>query len=238
MGSTVEPKDQPPKPPKPPDPQTNSQQRTTPLSFKDGLIETANNLSQVYEEKHDTDMELDTGKNSDKGTNNEQDVIYLSKEKLHRLYLLWRNSVIIKVFGRRIPYIYLKQKLQDLWQPSELVTLIDLGNDYHVVKFHLEDNRNKVIHEGPWFIARNFISVRKWEPNFVPKEKTIIHIAIWARLPQLPTEFYDKKILEKVREKLGTLLKIDACTSDTLRAGTPEYAFRWPPISLLRAKSL
>lgn len=38
-----------------------------------------------------------------------------------------------------------------------------------------------------------------------------------GRLPQLPTEFYDKIILEKEGEKLGTLLKIDACTFDTLR---------------------
>lgn len=95
--------------------------------------------------------------------------------------------------------------------------LIDLGNDNYIVKFQSEDNKNKVLHEGPWFMDENFISVRKWEPNFVPKKETITHTATWARLPQLPTEFYDKQVLERVGEKLGTLLKMDTCTSATLR---------------------
>lgn len=65
----------------------------------------------------------------------------------------------------------------------EQITLIDLGNDYHIVKFQAKINKNRVLHQGPWFIVENFDSVRKWEPNFVPKEETISHTAIWARLP-------------------------------------------------------
>ncbi|KAH0633315.1 hypothetical protein KY284_036101 [Solanum tuberosum] len=42
------------------------------------------------------------------------------------------------------------------------------------------------------------------------------HTAIWIRLPQLPIEFYGREILEKIRKKLGGLLKIDSCTSATL----------------------
>ncbi|XP_019255047.1 PREDICTED: uncharacterized protein LOC109233621 [Nicotiana attenuata] len=49
------------------------------------------------------------------------------------------------------------------------------------------------------------------------QEATLTSTAIWIRLPQLPTEFYDKGILEKVGRKLGKLLKIDQCTSSTLR---------------------
>lgn len=46
---------------------------------------------------------------------------------------------------------------------------------------------------------------------------TLTHKTIWIRLPQSPTEFYSKFILEKIRMKLGKLLKIDSCTSTTLR---------------------
>lgn len=115
--------------------------------------------------------------------NSEKDVIHLSKKELYRIYQPWINSVIIKVFGRKVPYIYLKQKLQDLWKSSKQVTLINLGNDYHVVKFQSEANKNKVLHEGPWFVAGNFMSVRKWEPNFVPNEETITRTTIWEDYP-------------------------------------------------------
>ncbi|XP_019251145.1 PREDICTED: uncharacterized protein LOC109230067 [Nicotiana attenuata] len=75
----------------------------------------------------------------------------------------------------------------------------------------------KALRLGPWFISGNFLSIRKWEPKFVPQEATLSTTAIWIRLPQLPMEFYDKEILQKVGRKLGKLLKIDSCTSSTLR---------------------
>lgn len=43
------------------------------------------------------------------------------------------------------------------------------------------------------------------------------HSAIWVRLLQLPTEFYDHLILEKISNYLGSLLKINSCTSSTVR---------------------
>ncbi|KAK4733789.1 hypothetical protein R3W88_008050 [Solanum pinnatisectum] len=125
--------------------------------------------------------------------------------------------MIVKVFGKKITYTYLKNKLVDLWKPSEPLTLIDLGCEYFIAKFSNQASLHKALHEGPWFVAGNFLSVKKWEQNFVPDTSILTHTAIWARLPQLPTEFYDRQILEKVGEKLGSLLKIDTCTSAALR---------------------
>lgn len=40
---------------------------------------------------------------------------------------------------------------------------------------------------------------------------------VWVRLPKLPTEYYDSIILQKIGSTIGRLLRIDACTSSTLR---------------------
>lgn len=64
---------------------------------------------------------------------------------------------------------------------------------------------------------RGFLSVTKWEPNFIRQDSMIRHTVIWIKLPQLPVEFYDKQVLEKIRQKLGALLKIDSCSSSTLK---------------------
>ncbi|XP_019224117.1 PREDICTED: uncharacterized protein At4g02000-like [Nicotiana attenuata] len=116
-----------------------------------------------------------------------------------------------------MPHYLLRSKLVDLWSPSEQLILIDLGWDFFIVKFSKEENLVKALQKGPWFLSGNFLSVRRWEPKFVPQEATLSFTAIWVRLPQLPTEFYDKEILVKVGRKLGKLLKIDTCTSATLR---------------------
>lgn len=75
---------------------------------------------------------------------------------------------------------------------------------------------NKVLTEGPWFVMGHFLSIWKWEPNFVPAESKLAIAAIWIRLSHLPTEFYDRVILEQVGNRVRKLLKIDTCTSSTL----------------------
>lgn len=122
---------------------------------------------------------------------------------------------IVKLFNKRLVRNYLRMKLTDLWKPTEPLTLIDLWNDFYTVKFNCPKNMRKVLHGGPWFVTGHFLSVRQWEPNFVPQEATQMHTVVWLRLLHLPTEFYDQAILEQIGSKLGALLKIDTCTSST-----------------------
>lgn len=68
-----------------------------------------------------------------------------------------------------------------------------------------------------WFITGNFISMRKWEPNFVPSESKVDTTTIWVRLLHLPIEFYDASILHRIGKKIENLLKVDACTKAILR---------------------
>lgn len=75
----------------------------------------------------------------------------------------------------------------------------------------------KALHGGPWFIMGHFPLVRNWDPNFMSAVSKIQTTTIWIQLPQLPMEFYDKEILEKEGTRVGNFLKIDTCTSSTLR---------------------
>lgn len=94
-----------------------------------------------------------------------------------------------KISGEKINHHYLKKKLIDLWKLQSDFSLIDLGLEFFTVKFTDEDSQKKVIQEGPWFVAWAYLSIRVWEPNFVPSKSQIDSTAIWVRLPQLPTEF-------------------------------------------------
>lgn len=49
-----------------------------------------------------------------------------------------------------------------------------------------------------------------------PQEPIITDGAIWIRISYLPTNFYDRSILERVGSKLSDLLKVDTCTSAAL----------------------
>lgn len=94
---------------------------------------------------------------------------------------------------------------------------MDLGNDFYLVRFQYGQNYLKVLHESPWFIGQNFFTIRLWEPKFWATADECKQTAIWARLPQLPLEFYEPSLLQKMGEMLGIVLKVDACTNDALR---------------------
>lgn len=76
---------------------------------------------------------------------------------------------------------------------------------------------NLILQKGPWFIYGNFLSIQRWQPNFVATEARQTYSAVWVRLPQVPTEFYDGKMLQKIGGAIERLLKVDACTSSSLR---------------------
>lgn len=63
----------------------------------------------------------------------------------------------------------------------------------------------------------HFLSVRNWEPIFVPTNTKIQATSIWIWLPQLSTEFYNKEILVNVGKRIGKFLKIDMPMSATLK---------------------
>lgn len=208
MDTTIKP---PNIPSEPPDNNPMDEDNNLSHSYKEMLLDKQETTQTQYYED-----EPCTHKGEEKGKDN-LGLITLSQDDKNHLYYPWRFSVIIKSFGCRMSHHFLRSKLIDLWNHFELLILIDLGWDFFIAKFGKEENAIKALHQGPWFLFGNFLLVRKWKPKFVPQEVTLSFTAIWVRLLQLPTELYDKEILEKVGRKLGKLLKIDMCTSATLR---------------------
>lgn len=124
-----------------------------------------------------------------------EDFIPLSSSDKSRLYLPWQFAVIVKVFGKKVGHQALKQKLIAIWKPSEELPIIDLGSDFYLIKFLKEENLNRALHDGPWFVFNHFLPVRRWKPKFIASSAQLTYSAIWLRLPELPTEFYDMDIL-------------------------------------------
>lgn len=105
-----------------------------------------------------------------------------------------------------------KNKIQEPWKPTEDFQLIDLGVDYYIIKIKKKENMYKALGS----LTGIFFLLLDGNQTLLPLKKRS-HSAVWIRLPQLPTEFYDGKILEKIGNEIGWLRKIDVCTSTTLR---------------------
>ena len=80
---------------------------------------------------------------------------------------------------------------------------INLGFDYYLVKFAIEEDVDRVLKGGPWFIEQQFLAIKQWELDFKASKATFSLVAIWVRLSKLPIEYYDPAILLKIGKTIG-----------------------------------
>lgn len=143
--------------------------------------------------------------------------ITLTKEEKVRLRKPWRQSLIIKVLGKKVGYAYLLKRLNTIWHPKSRMELITLENDYFLVKFGSVYDYEFAKYGGPWMIMEHYLIIKEWRPNFDPYTDTTEKVIVWVRLPDLPIEYYDHEFLFRVGEKIGKPIRIDSATSLTSR---------------------
>ncbi|XP_009787638.2 uncharacterized protein [Nicotiana sylvestris] len=183
---------------------------SNPMNFTNSLTLSENPMEEILPEEGVQEHLIELNTRGIKA-------ITLTEEEKQRIYEPWKFSLIVKLFGKRMLHHYLKKNIQELWRPTKFFSLIDLGDDYYIIKFTKRENMEKAFTHGPWFINGHYLSITKWRPNFVANKEKLTVSVVWIRLPQLPTEFYDGKLLEKIGNAIGRLLKIDVCTSTTVR---------------------
>lgn len=132
----------------------------------------------------------------------------------------WRCAVIIKLVGKpnttnalkfMSDSLRRKWKLQGPWQ------LIDLPNDYFVVKFQLHEDMNTALCGGPWIIAGQTLVVQQWKPEFNPFSNEITTMSVWVRIVGLPLRFYKEFTMRKIGRIIGSVIKIDKLTLSQIR---------------------
>lgn len=153
-------------------------------------------------------------------------VVWLSKEDKLRIRRPWNNSIIAKVVGRKVGFHFLSSKLNSMWRPSGIMSVIDLGQEYFLIKFSEMDDLNRVFSNRHWFIRDCFLAIRQWEHDFRPSTSKISMVAVWVRLPELPMEYYDPYILSQIGNAIGPLLKVDVNTAGGTRVVLLAYVFK------------
>ncbi|XP_031127559.1 uncharacterized protein LOC116029652 [Ipomoea triloba] len=139
--------------------------------------------------------------------------VRLSVREKEQIREPWRQTLIIKVMGRRVGYAYLLRRLTTMWKPKGRLELIALENDYFLVRFGLREDLEFAKYEGPWMTLDHYLIVKDWVPTFDPTVDTTENVLVWVRFPNLPVEFYNLLCLRKIGNKLGRTVRVDHTTS-------------------------
>ncbi|XP_045802696.1 uncharacterized protein LOC123896340 [Trifolium pratense] len=169
----------PQKPPEPPDDQhrdySRSNEDTIKVSFRDKVLGTkmhavrekvdliANNMAKI---------ELVQG-------NRLMPMLHVEKMVMEDLSTPWKDALVVKLLGKNLGYNTMKNKLENIWKLMGGIELMDVRNAFYMVKFDGEEDKNKVINEGPWMIYDRYLMVRQWTPNFNASTAKIDKTMAW-----------------------------------------------------------
>jgi hypothetical protein len=188
------------------------------ISYKESLLGT---IPGAYERAFfGSNMEEDEFYSSDEEDEPPAEgevVIKFSSELKRRIRAPWTASLIVKVFGRSVGYMFLVNKLKAIWKTNNGFSCVDLGLGFFLIKFENRDDFEDVLRNGPWFIGENFLSIRPWVPDFRASDASVSSVAVWVRLPELPVEYYHKDSLMHIGSGIGPVLRVDFNTASGAR---------------------
>ncbi|KAL4309737.1 hypothetical protein GQ457_01G012650 [Hibiscus cannabinus] len=96
-------------------------------------------------------------------------------------------TLVVKVLGRRIGYNTLHNRIYGIWKPSRPIKLIDIENDFFLVKF---SDRNDYLKASP------------------------SRLMAWICLPGLPLTLYKRSFLETIGNQIGSVIKVNFQTDN------------------------
>lgn len=197
----------------------NTPQSQNRPSYSEMLARMANHRQSAGVQE---DMSSDYPDSDDNVNEKEEDkdycpLITLTEEEKKSLRQKWRQSLIIKLRGKKVGYNYLQRKLQTMWRPEAFMNLVALENEYYLVRFHSIDDYKFARDQGPWSILDHYFMVKEWTPNFDPITNKTEKLIVCVRIPCLPIEYFDYEILKKVGEKIGKPISGDHNTGRATR---------------------
>ncbi|XP_061374230.1 uncharacterized protein LOC133316489 [Gastrolobium bilobum] len=112
----------------------------------------------------------------------------LSNQFKEKAWKPWKQSLIIKLLGKKVLINFLRKRLENMWSRDGNVFVTDIENDFYLVRFEKISDMDHVLTGGPWIIFDHYLAIRSWEPDFNAYQSSINKITAWARLPRFPIE--------------------------------------------------
>ncbi|KAK9042088.1 hypothetical protein V6N11_017167 [Hibiscus sabdariffa] len=86
-------------------------------------------------------------------------------------------TLVLKVLGQRTT---LFNRITAIWKLSHQIKIIDIENDYFLMKFSSRSNYIHVLTDGPWTIFGHHITVEPWSADFDPQQDHPSRILPWV----------------------------------------------------------
>lgn len=112
--------------------------------------------------------------------------------------------MIVIALGRNVGYHALAKRVKDIWKPRGDLDIVILGFGYYLVKFDCDEDRERVILDGPCTVQGQYLTIRPWSLEFFPSAASKESTMVWVRFPQLNLMYYNEEVLFAIASRLDT----------------------------------
>lgn len=96
--------------------------------------------------------------------------INFDKSVIDAILVPWRDALVIKLLRRNLGYLVIKNRLRNLWRLQGSYEILLAGFGYYMVKFDCVEDREKFMVGRPWMIQGCYLVVKRWTPDFNPRD--------------------------------------------------------------------
>ncbi|RYR02498.1 hypothetical protein Ahy_B06g081287 [Arachis hypogaea] len=131
----------------------------------------------------------------------------INEAAMKELRYPWWDTLIVKLLGRRISLLALTRRLEAMWGKMGNIEVIDLGNDFFIVKFYSQEDLDFPLTEG--------IEVRvteKEKEGVEGIEKTTTVDRVGEGNPDISKKDKGKQVIEERNEAYGPWMLVQRST--------------------------
>ncbi|CAN1141940.1 hypothetical protein LINPERHAP2_LOCUS12784, partial [Linum perenne] len=125
-----------------------------------------------------------------------------------KFYKPWSKPIVVKVLEKTFSFLTVRRWLESLWAKAGKIQVIDMENDFFLVRFSDQEDYQRAVFRGPWRIYDYYISVSRWSPSFNDEEP----LKTWVRLPKLPIQYFNHVVVNQIRNYIGRPIRLDLAT--------------------------
>ncbi|XP_056695645.1 uncharacterized protein [Spinacia oleracea] len=173
-------------------------------------------------EMQDDDNERITT-NQGKSTTLSRKIVECQKKVLFLIYQTrlrssWKLTPMGKCLGLNPKQAFMDARVRSMWRIKGSLETIDVGKGIFFYRFSMEEDYERALFGGPWFILDHYIMITTWRPNFRPSINEFDKMTVWVRFAELPVEYYDKDALFSIAKIAGKSIRVNYATDKLTRA--------------------
>ncbi|KAL5731350.1 hypothetical protein ACHQM5_004088 [Ranunculus cassubicifolius] len=137
--------------------------------------------------------------------------IIIDEEILEEGAKEWENRVVGFFLDKKLAFTVVKEKAPKKWKLKGSMELALDGDTYYFT-FSLNEDRERVIDEGPIYIADKLFIVMPWSREVEECKGNIKKVPVWVKLSKVPKHMWNAKGFSLIGSAIGKPICMDRTT--------------------------